>query len=494
MGDFVLKYDIYSDINKRTGGDIYIGVVGPVRTGKSTFIKRFMELMVLPNLEDKNQLDRTKDELPQSAAGRTIMTTEPKFVPNKAQTIKLGDDIEVNVRIIDSVGYMVEGATGHIEDGEERMVKTPWFDYDIPFSKAAEIGTQKVIKDHSTIGIVVTSDGSFGEFERQNYYEPEKRTIDELKSLSKPFVVILNSNKPHAKETKELAEEISRENNVSVLPVNIAQLKLEDINSILLEVLENFQISQVGFFVPKWVEMLEPAHFLKSEIINYAKETLSKLNYMKDVDGINSCEACQYINQVKVTKKDMATGNVNVLMEIDDSYYYEILSGLTKTNIANEYELISTLKELVELKEELSKVKDAMNSVNLKGYGVVVPKRDEITLEEPEIIKNGSKFGIKIKAKAPSIHMIKADVLTEIAPIVGSEEQAKDLMNFIKETEDDEAGIWDTNIFGKTIEQIVNDGISMKINRLSDETQNKMQDTISKITNDSKGGVICIIL
>ena len=494
MGDFVLKYDIYNDINKRTGGDIYIGVVGPVRTGKSTFIKRFMELMVLPNLEDKNQLDRTKDELPQSAAGKTIMTTEPKFIPNKAQTIKLGDGIEVNVRIIDCVGYMVEGATGHIEDGEERLVKTPWFDYDIPFSKAAEIGTQKVIKEHSTIGIVVTSDGSFGDIDRKNYYEPEKRTIDELKSLSKPFVVILNTNKPHAKETLELKEKIAKENNVSVLPVNIEQLKLEDINSILLEVLENFQISQVGFFVPKWVEMLDSSHFLKSEIINYAKETLSKLNNMKDVYAISSCESCQYINQVKIIKKDMATGNVNILMEIDDSYYYEILSGLTKTNISNEYELISTLKELVELKEELSKVKDAMNSVNLKGYGVVVPKREEIILEEPEIIKNGNKFGIKIKAKAPSIHMIKADVLTEIAPIVGSEEQAKDLISFIKETENDESGIWDTNIFGKTIEQIVNDGILMKINRLSDETQNKMQDTISKITNDSKGGVICIIL
>lgn len=494
MGDFVLEFDVYSDINKRTGGDIYIGVVGPVRTGKSTFIKRFMELMVLPNLEDKNQLDRTKDELPQSAAGKTIMTTEPKFVPNKAQTIRLNDDVEVNVRIIDSVGYMVEGAAGHIEDGEERMVKTPWFDYDIPFSKAAEIGTEKVIKEHSTIGIVVTSDGSFGEIERKNYYEPEKRTIDELKNLGKPFVVLLNTNKPYANETKELANEIAKENGVSVLPVNIAQLKIEDINNILLEVLENFQISQVGFFVPKWVEMLESGHFLKSEIINYAKGILAKMNFMKDASETNISEACQYINQAKISKKDMATGNVNIVLEVDDSYYYDILSGLTKTNIANEYELINTLKELAELKDELSKVKDAMNSVNMKGYGVVVPKRDEIVLDEPEIIKNGNKFGIKIKAKAPSIHMIKADVLTEIAPIVGSEEQAKDLIDFIRQNENGETGIWDTNIFGKTIEQIVNDGITMKINRLSDETQSKMQDTISKITNDSKGGVICIIL
>ena len=494
MGDFILKYDIYNDINKRTGGEIYIGVVGPVRTGKSTFIKRFMELMVLPNLTDENVLTRTKDELPQSAAGKTIMTTEPKFIPNKAAAIKLNDETTVNVRIIDSVGYMVEGATGHIEDNEERMVKTPWFDYDIPFSKAAEIGTKKVINDHSTIGVVITCDGSFGELGRSSYAAPEKKTIDELKSLGKPFVVLLNSNQPYADETKKLAEEISKENEVSVMPVNIAQLKIEDINKILLEVLENFEISEIGFLVPKWVEMLDNSHFLKAEIITVVKEILSNMKTMKDINDKNISNNCQYIKQMKILDKDMATGNVSVQIDVDDSYYFDIISGLTGTEISNEYELVNTLKELVEMKQEFSKVKDAMSAVNMKGYGVVIPSRDEIILDEPEIIKNGNKFGIKIKAKAPSVHMIKADVLTEIAPIVGSEEQAKDLISFIKDNESDSTGIWDTNIFGKTIEQIVNDGISMKINRLSEETQSKMQDTISKITNDSKGGVICIIL
>ena len=490
----MLKYDVYNDINKRTNGEIYIGVVGPVRTGKSTFIKRFMDLMVLPNLTDENVLARTKDELPQSAAGKTIMTTEPKFIPNKAAEIKLNEETSVNVRIIDSVGYMVEGATGHIEDNEERMVKTPWFDYEIPFSKAAEIGTKKVINDHSTIGLVVTCDGSFGELPRSSYVAPERKTIEELKNLGKPFIVLLNSNKPYSEDTKKLAMEISENNGVSVIPVNIAQLKIDDINNMLLEILESFPVSEIGFVVPKWVEMLENTHWLKSEIITAVKEILSKISIMRDINDNNVENNCQYVKQMKILNKDMSNGNVRIQIDVDDSYYFNIISTLTGASINNEYELINTLKELKGMKDEFTKVRDAMNAVNMKGYGVVIPSRDEIILDEPEIIKNGNKFGIKIKAKAPSIHMIKADVLTEIAPIVGSEEQAKDLISFIKANEDDANGIWDTNIFGKTIEQIVNDGISMKINSLSDETQGKMQDTISKITNDSKGGVICIIL
>lgn len=490
----MLKYDVYNDINKRTNGEIYIGVVGPVRTGKSTFIKRFMDLMVLPNLTDENVLARTKDELPQSAAGKTIMTTEPKFIPYKAAEIKLNEETSVNVRIIDSVGYMVEGATGHIEDNEERMVKTPWFDYEIPFSKAAEIGTKKVINDHSTIGLVVTCDGSFGELPRSSYVAPERKTIEELKNLGKPFIVLLNSNKPYSEDTKKLAMEISENNGVSVIPVNIAQLKIDDINNMLLEILESFPVSEIGFVVPKWVEMLENTHWLKSEIITAVKEILSKISIMRDINDNNVENNCQYVKQMKILNKDMSNGNVRIQIDVDDSYYFNIISTLTGASINNEYELINTLKELKGMKDEFTKVRDAMNAVNMKGYGVVIPSRDEIILDEPEIIKNGNKFGIKIKAKAPSIHMIKADVLTEIAPIVGSEEQAKDLISFIKANEDDANGIWDTNIFGKTIEQIVNDGISMKINRLSDETQGKMQDTISKITNDSKGGVICIIL
>lgn len=492
--DKAKEYDVYKDINKRTNGEIYLAVVGPVRTGKSTFIKRFMDLMVIPEIKDENVKERTLDELPQSATGTTIMTTEPKFIPKEAAKIEISPDTVVSVRLIDCVGYMVKGATGHVENDVERMVKTPWFDYDIPFTKAAEIGTKKVINEHSTIGVVITTDGSFGDIGRENYIEPEERTINQLKNLGKPFVVLLNSQKPFAKETMQLAEEISRKNDVTVLPINCAQLKQEEIHKILETVLYEFPISTISFRIPKWVEMLDEEHYFKKNIIDSIKHVILGMKKVKDTKEINNIQS-DYIRQSRIDKTDLSNGNIDVNLVMDDNHYYNVLSDLTGTEINNEYNLIHALKNYAVLKDEYSKLENAMANVNFKGYGVVTPSKEEILLEEPEIIKNGNKYGIKIKAKAPSIHMIKTEVLTEIAPIVGNEEQAKDLIEYIKENgEKSENGIFETNIFGKSIEQIVEEGIRNKLEKLSDETQDKLKSTLEKITNESNGGVICIII
>lgn len=489
-----IEYNVYKDIQKRTGGEIYLAVVGPVRTGKSTFIKRFMDIMVIPQIADENVKERTRDELPQSATGTTIMTTEPKFIPKEAAKIQVTPDTNVSVRLIDCVGYMTKGATGHIENDMERMVKTPWFDYEIPFTKAAEIGTKKVINEHSTIGIVITTDGSFGDIERNNYIEPEERTINQLKSLGKPFIVLLNTNKPYAKETLELANQISEKNNVTVLPINCEQLKKEEIYKILETVLYEFPLSSISFYMPKWVEMLEEDHYLKQDIITTLKMKLKDMHKVKDsakLDDISS----EYVKGSYIKNKDLSTGNIDIELDMDDMHYYSVLSDLTGTPIENEYHLIHSLKDYASLKNEYEKVKDAMMDVGYKGYGVVTPSKDEIILGEPEIIKTGNKYGVKIKAQAPSIHMIKTEVLTEIAPIVGSEQQAKELIEYINSSaQSSENGIFETNIFGKSIEQIVEDGIRNKLDKLSNETQEKMKNTLEKITNESTGGVICIII
>jgi len=488
-------YDIYKDIEARTNGEIYIGVVGPVRTGKSTFIKRFMELMVIPNMESQPDKERTRDELPQSSAGKTIMTTEPKFIPNEAVKIKVTDDVEIKVRLVDCVGYMVNGATGHIEGDKERMVKTPWHDYVIPFTKAAEMGTKKVISEHSTIGIVVTTDGSFGEIPRDRYMEPEERTINELNALGKPFIVLLNTNRPYSSEAINLAMEMEERYNCRVLPINCEQLKKEDINRILENILYEFPVSSLSFYMPKWLEMVNEENHIKKAVIEYLKSVLPEIRHIKNITVDTFNNLCEYITKIRTEKKELSTGNASFYIDIDDKYYYETLSELTGTEILGEYQLISTIKELSAMKNRLNQISLAVDEVAANGYGVVMPERDEIILEEPEVIKNGNKYGVKIKAKAPSIHMIKADILTEIAPIVGSEEQAEDLIRFIGDnSQTSEDGIWNTNIFGKSIEQIVNDGITTKIEHLTEQTRTKMQDAVQKITNDSKGGVICIIL
>ncbi len=487
-------YDLYKDIQLRTGGEIYLGIVGPVRTGKSTFIKRFMNLLVLPFMEDEHEKERAQDEMPQSAGGKTITTTEPKFIPKEAAHIRLGTDIDVNVRLIDCVGYMVDGAAGHMEAEEERMVKTPWSAEEIPFTKAAEIGTRKVIKDHSTIGIVVTCDGSFGELPRDSFLEPEERTIRELQQLGKPFVVLLNSAKPYAEETRTLADEISEKYQVTVMPVNCEQLKREDINHIMENILYEFPLTMIEFYMPKWVEMLPYDHKMKQDLIAKVRQLMAGLNHIRDITASAFSIESEYIRKCKLDGIDMSDGCVRIVLDVDDSYYYEMISELVGESIESEYQLLTTLKEMAKMKREYTKVLHAMESVRYKGYGVVMPDREEIVLEKPELIRQGNKFGVKIKAESPSIHMIKASIETEISPIVGTEEQAKDLIQYISQTGADEDGIWETNIFGKTVEQLVNDGITGKISMINEESQIKLQETMQKIVNDSNGGMVCIII
>lgn len=488
------EFDLYKDIQTRTGGEIYLGVVGPCRTGKSTFIKRFMDLMVLPMMEDENAKERTIDELPQSAAGKTIMTTEPKFIPKEAATITLDKDVEAKVRLIDCVGFMVDGATGHMEEGAERLVKTPWFTEEIPFTKAAEIGTQKVIADHSTIGIVVTTDGSFGEIPRDNFVFPEERTVRELKKIGKPFVVILNSKKPYSVETTDLSKELEEKYGVSVLPLNCEQLKKDDIYKILESVLYEFPVFKMEFYMPKWVEMLESDHRIKTDIIETARKLLQEYSFMKEVVSKAPETDSDYIEKLTIDKVGLSTGTVTFKMQINDSYYYENMSEVTGVPIHGEYELISLVKNLSEMKAQYDKVADALNAVYQKGYGVVVPEMDDIEIDEPEIMKHGNKYGIKIKAHSPSVHMIRANIETEIAPIIGTEEQAKDLINYMQESKDGTDGIRSTNIFGKTVGELVEDGIHNKISMMSDESQYKLQETMQKIVNDSNGGMVCIII
>ncbi|MBE5921590.1 MAG: stage IV sporulation protein A [Lachnospiraceae bacterium] len=489
---------IYQDIAKRTGGDIYIGVCGPVRTGKSTFIKRFMDLLVLPHMEDGPEKERAKDELPQSAAGKTIMTTEPKFIPKDGAVVTLSDGTEMKVRMVDCVGYMVEGAVGHEEDGGERMVKTPWFDYEIPFTKAAEIGTRKVIHDHSTIGIVVTTDGSIGDIAQESYLKPEEQTIQELKELGKPFVILLNSKHPYSDETVAMAEQLEAHYGVKVLPVNCMQLRKEDILKILDAVLHEFPVTEIAFYMPKWTEILANDHPVKSALIHGAKKLLHSIGYIKDVVNFSTLlqtEDDSPVQKVSFEGQDLSNGSVRFRFDVDQKHYFDMLSQMTGMEITSDYHLFSMLQNYAQMKNKYSKVADALDAVKAKGYGVVTPERDAITLAEPELMRSNNKFGVKIKATAPSIHLIQTNIMTEIAPIVGTEEQAMDLMEFIKQNSQTSAeGIWETNIFGKTIEQIVEDGISTKLTKLSEETRDRMKGTLEKITNDSNRGVICIIL
>ena len=478
---------LYKDIQARTNGEIYIGVVGPVRTGKSTFIKRFMEILVLPHMTDEPDKARTRDELPQSASGKTIMTTEPKFIPKEAAEIRLMDDVAVKVRLIDCVGYMVDGASGHIEEGEERQVKTPWFDQEIPFTKAASIGTRKVIHEHATIGVVVTTDGSIGELGREQYLEAEEKTIRELQSIGKPFVVVVNSEKPYSPEARKIAEEIEKTWQVHAIPVNCEQLKEEDIQRILEAVLATFPVSEIAFYIPKWVEMLPLDHKIRQDMTTHIRNLMDQVGEMGDASTGISKPDSPYITDLRVEKIAMDSGRIQIRIDVDEAFYYEMLSEMTGSQIDGEYSLIAELKEY-------ESVRDAFTSVKMKGYGVVSPTRDEITLDEPVVIRQGNKYGVKIHSSAPSIHLIRANIETEIAPIVGDEKQAEDLITYIHQMASEEDGIWNTNIFGKSVEDLVMDGMRNKMAVINDESQTKLQDTMQKIVNDSNGGLVCIII
>lgn len=486
-------FAVYRDIQARTDGQFLVGVVGPVRTGKSTFIRRFMELLALPAMDEQTGAE-VRDQLPLSGSGKTITTVEPKFIPREAVDVTLGEDIPVKLRLIDCVGFMVPDAAGNMENERERMVKTPWFDREIPFHQAAEIGTQKVIQEHSTIGLVVTTDGSFGEIPRGNFEESEARTVQELKKQGKPFLILVNSQRPYREETVKLTLKLQEKYQAAVMAVNCEQLRKEDIVRILEKILYEFPVSQVEFYIPKWVELLPVSHYLKAELLQQIRAIMGKLSCIRDMKSENLQVDSEYVKGVSLEQVNLADGVVKARMDIREQYYYQVMSELTGVSITGEYQLIHTLKELAGMRNEYVKVQRAIESVRGTGYGVVIPEKNEITLEDPVVIRQGSKFGVKIKSASPSIHMIKANIETEIAPIVGSQEQAEDLISFIRENAKEDGGIWKTNIFGKSIEQLVEDGIRTKIAQISEESQVKLQDTMQKIVNDSKGGMICIII
>ncbi|MBQ8856624.1 MAG: stage IV sporulation protein A [Lachnospiraceae bacterium] len=488
------EFDLYKDIQMRTGGEIYIGVIGPVRTGKSTLIKRMMDILVLPNLPEGPEKERILDELPQSGSGKTITTTEPKFLPKEAFELNLSPDVQLKVRLIDCVGYMVNGAVGHMEDEQPRMVKTPWSEEKIPFVKAAEIGTRKVMQEHSTIGIVVTCDGSFSEMSRENYIEAEERTVLEMKKLGKPFIVILNSSRPYAEGTVNLARELENNCQVPVLPLNCEQLRKEDVTKIFENILKEFPITDVEFYMPKWVEMLSDEAKIKKDLLEGIRKIMTRIGRVQDITQENLQMESPFVSRIKIEQLNLSNGKVKVVLEIDEKYYYEILSEMTGTDIPGEYELLTLIRELSAMKKEYVKVQYAIDAVRQKGYGVVMPIKEEITLEDPAIVKQGNKYGVKIRATAPSIHMIRANIETEISPLVGNENQATDLIKYIGQTKGDDGSIWGTNIFGKSIEELVEDGIKSKVYQIGEESQVKLQETMQKIVNDSNGGMVCIII
>jgi stage IV sporulation protein A len=457
-----------------------------------------MDLMVLPLIDDEHERQRTQDELPQSSGGRTITTTEPKFIPKEAAEIQISVGINVKVKLIDCVGYMVEGASGHMEEDVERMVKTPWFNEEIPFTQAAKIGTRKVIQDHSTIGIVVTTDGSFGEIPLASYAPAEEQTIQELKQLGKPFVVLVNTTKPYSEDAKNKALELEKKYLVKAIPINIEQMRREDITMILEQVMYEFPVSVIEFYTPKWMDVMEIDNPMKNEVVEKLRTIMEKVRTVRDIVEKDCCQILEsdseYIKHCKYDSVNIADGSASFLLEGDTKYYYELLSNMTGETITGEYQLMRILSSMADMKKEYQKVLNAMESVRQKGYGVVTPERDEITLENPTLIRHGNKYGVKIKAQSPSIHMIKANIETEIAPIVGTQQQALDLIGYISNAETSKKGIWETNIFGKTVEQLVNDGITAKVSMIGEESQIKLQDTMQKIVNDSNGGMVCIII
>ncbi len=488
--------NIYKDIAQRTNGDIYIGVVGPVRTGKSTFIKQFMDKLILPNIKGEYQKERANDELPQSAAGRTIMTTEPKFIPENAVEIVIDDKASLNVRLIDCVGYIVPSSLGYIEGDQPRMVMTPWHEQPIPFNMAAEIGTKKVITEHSTIGLVITTDGSISDIPREEYAEAEERVILELKEINKPFIVILNCMYPDAVEAKNLACELSKKYGVTVLPLNCLELSHDNIKDILSKILYEFPIKEIDLGLPLWINSLPVNHWLRSSITDYIKQSTDGISKIRDIGsfGTNMIKN-EYVEDSSVKSIDLGRGLANVKISINKNLFYKILAESTGIEIDGENELLDTLIELANIKKEYMRYKDALDEVEATGYGIVMPTIDELSLEEPEIMRQGGRYGVRLRASAPSIHMMKANITTEVSPIVGSEKQSEDLiMYLLSEFEENPVKIWESNIFGKSLNELVNEGLHTKLAHMPSDARMRLQETLERVINEGCNGLVCIIL
>ena len=488
--------NIYQDISKRTAGQIYLGVVGAVRTGKSTFIKRFMDTLVIPNIPDDDLRRRTIDELPQSSAGRTIMTTEPKFIPEDGIEIRLEDNVSLRVRMIDCVGYIVPSALGYIENEQPRMVKTPWYDEEIPFNMAAEIGTQKVITDHSTVGILITTDGSITDIPREEYEEAEQRVVSELKSINKPFIMLLNCVDPTSRETIALADELSKKYSVPVAAVNCTELDENEIKSILARLLFEFPVKEIGIDVPKWVTSLDSDHWLRRSIIEAIGDSAKGITRLRDIsDACAGMCGCEYIERSDVKNIDLGSGTARLTLSLENGLFPKVLSEQSGIEIGDEADMLKTLVELTKMKAEFEKIRSAYDDVMETGYGIVMPSKQELTLEEPQIIKQGTKYGIKLRASAPSIHMLKTNITTELTPLVGSEQQSEELVNYmLKEFEEDPVKIWESNIFGKNLHELVNEGLHNKLYRMPADARSRLNETIERIINDGCNGLICIIL
>lgn len=488
--------NIYTDIAARGGGDIYIGVVGPVRTGKSTFIKKFMDKSVLPNITESYKRERAVDELPQSAGGKTIMTTEPKFVPNEAVEVSLGDNATFKVRLIDCVGYVVPSALGHTEDGSERMVSTPWFEEDIPFDRAAEIGTRKVIREHSTIGVVVTTDGSITDIERYEYVEAEERVVRELKEIGKPFVILLNTRYPESQKAMELREELCEKYSAPVVLSSCADMEEEDIKEVIRAVLFEFPISEIHIDLPDWIDALGEGHYLKESIFSSIRDSVKDAQRVKCAPDIAQVlEKNEYIDNAICEKINLGDGSIYIRTNVPKGLFYKTLGEMTGFDIHSEGEMIELMRELSHMKKEYERIRYAISSARDTGYGIVAPEVNEMSLEEPKIIKQGGRYGVRLRASAPSLHIIKANIQTEVSPIVGSEKQSEELVkSLLSEFESDPGKIWESNIFGKSLYSLVNEGLQTKLCKMPEEARFKLQETLQKIINEGSGGLICIIL
>lgn len=489
-------FDIYKDIAERTDGDIYAGIVGPVRTGKSTFIKKFMELLVLPNIDNKHKKERATDELPLSGSGKTIMTTEPKFVPNEAVELILNENIKFRVRMVDCVGYLVKGALGHEENDIPRMVTTPWSDKEMPFEEAAEIGTRKVIKDHSTIGFVVTTDGSITDIDRANYIKAEERVISELKELEKPFVIILNSRNPNLDSTVALRESLESKYDVSVITMDCMNMDVHDVEKIFKTLLYEFPIKEVNIDLPGWVDGLPKEHWIRTSIMNSLKPAIIELQKLNQVeDSLNILKELDIVKDITINMINLGDGVVHTKIGIEEELFFQILHELTGYTIDGDYQMLSLITKLSETKREYDKIEKALKEAREYGYGLVSPSLEDLELQEPEIYRQGNRFGVKLRANAPSLHVLRADITTDVSPLIGTEKQSEELLKyFLSEFEGEPSKIWKTNLFGKSLYELVNEQLQGKLLTMPEDARQKMRRALEKIVNDGSNGLICIII